>query len=999
MASSQYTYEQIREMADMSVDDFKKKYGNGSFLGLGGKSDTTIQNILDAAKSAEEQYGDIVSGWDDVMSEAQASYNDMYRESLKYLTATANVDPEAQDSIFNASVSDNQADGTVVDGKTLENITVDGGDGTQVDWSETQTMKKTRLPGGSFRDTDSSGVEFDDFSGEPVGTTKSVAGGTITYLGVAQYAPLEFVDVDDKNFIQTKDYTPINDTQRGTIVHYEGYLGSFDYNTRDFEIAYYETEVNGNKISVPTLHYIGDEGVGVVGNSGKVGITDGSKIKIPEGLKNADYMFAGNQNITSMPELPDSIESAHGMFMNCTGMTKACDGALDADGNIKMPSKLKDISWMFAGCSQMTQSFGAMGEEMLDARYAFAGCKKLGYVAENGADGEMNNTFTVPDMTYLRYANAEYLRNMFDGTNPEINKKITAYLNENGDFGSSYTLKDGSHNNDFDKLVDGSFDGNKELLIAEESSRQAILRMIDKNAKGTTGVDADTEGLISETVRLTDDGTFADDSVWAKFLQDDFTGTYHEDNQFGEILDHAIPAVGTYAVSKSLLNKMTNGKHKAISTIGAVALAAVPQVVGFGNTLTPMLDWTANVIGEDTKVGKFLSNLSGKLKGVDVNYSTKVEELNADKTFEAMQDSAVNFAAKQISNPLKTQIMPVDGEEKSVIPVTVFDRCAKYMAENGKNIADDANLLFIACEPEENLKNTMSDGIMKTVTDSLHAKMDAAISAANGDPEKLQAVAEEYSGYYQTLLYNLSAYNDAAVEEVGNQYMNSPELKAQAMNGLEKVMRNTAEPLYSEMKSLQDTWKKEYGIDFFSDKQLNDNSDKLSIKNANIAGLGKFADYDPNKDYSDQSDVYVEKLEVYQKALVEAVQNASSQEEIDAAYASYYETAYGWALDEAEKHGVVLDKRGAQTTAEKDSFAEYVAKVESETQETFETESEEGKQMADNSEDKSAETDAGANTGMTESEEEKATRRAAMVGVEDADTAAAEKAAISELNI
>lgn len=998
MASSQYTYEQIREMADMSVDDFKKKYGNGSFLGLGGKSDTTIQNILDAAKSAKEQYDNVTSGWEGIMSEAQSSYNDMYRESLKYLTTTANVTDAERDSVYQASVSDNYADGTVIDGQTLENVTIDSGDGTQVDWSETQTMKKTKLSDGSFKNADSSGVEFDDFSGDPVGTTKSVAGGTITYLGVAQYAPLEFVDVDDKNVIKTKDYTPINDTQRGTIVHYEGYLGSFDYNTRDFEIAYYETEVNGNKISVPTLHYIGDEGVGVMGASGKVGITDGSKIKIPEGLKNADYMFAGNQNITSMPELPDSIESAHGMFMDCTGMTKACGAALDADGNIKMPSKLKDISWMFAGCSQMTQSFGDMGEEMLDARYAFADCKKLGYVAENGADGEMNNTFTVPDMTHLRYANAEYLRNMFDGTNPEINKKITAYLDANGDFGSSYTLADGSHNNDYDKLVDGSFDNNKELLIAEESSRQAILRMIDKNAKGTTGVDADTEGLISESVRLTDDGTFADDSTWAKFLQDDFTGTYHQDNQFGEILNHAIPAVGTYAVSKALLNKMTNGKHKAISTIGAVTLAAVPQVVGFGNTLTPMLDWTANTVGEDTKVGKFLSDLSGKLKGVDVNYSTKVEELDADKTFEAMQDSAVNFAAKQMSNPLKTQIMPVNGEEKSVITIAAFD-ATKYMAENGKKIADDANLLFIACEPEENLKNTMSEGIMKTVTDSLHAKMDAAVSAANGDPEKLQAVAEEYSGYYQTLLYNLSAYNDAAVEEVGNQYMNSPELKAQAMNGLEKVMRNTAEPLYSEMKSLQDTWKKEYGIDFFSDKQLNDNSDKLSIENANIAGLGKFADYDPNKDYSDQSDAYVEKLEVYQKALVEAVQNASSQEEIDAAYASYYETAYGWALDEAEKHGVVLNKRGAQTTAEKDSFAEYVAKVESETQESFETESEDGKQMTDNSEDKSAETNAGTDTGMTESEEEKAARRAAMVGVEDTDTAEAEKSAISELNI
>lgn len=998
MASAKQSYERIMEIADMSVADYR----NDKVLGKNSKkkSDEEIQAVIDAAKQTRDANKDSALTWSSIMDEAQTAYTDLYKDSLSYLELTADVSEEDKMSVYQAAVSDNKADGTQLnDGVTLQNITVDAGDGTQVDWSETQTMKKTRLADGAFRNTDSSGKELDDFSGESVGATRNVAGGTITYLGVADYKFLETVDTSDKHWYDkfTSSYIPVTDDQKGSIVHYEGYLGSFDYNTRDFEIAYYETVEDGNKISVPVLHYIGDQNVGLIG-PGSTSVKSGSLIDIPDGLAVGDYMFAGNSNIQSMPVLPDSIVSAHGMFMNCTGMTEACDDALDAEGYMKMPSKLKDISWMFLGCEHMTDSFGSLGEEMLDARYAFMGCKKLGYPDENGKDGEMDNTFKVPDMTHLRYSNEEYLNNMFDESNAAVATKISEYIAKGGKFTSSFTDENGAYNNAFNKIEDGSYDKDKEALIAEESERRKILKMIDPESNGMSGLQADTDGLMTTALQLTDTGTFADDSTWAKFLQDDFSGTYSGGNEFGNILNHAIPAVGTYAVSKSLLNKMTNGKHKALSTVGAVALAAVPQIVGYGDTLTPVLDWTANAVGKDTKVGTFLTSLSDKLQG-NVNYSTKVEALDADKTFEKMQSSAVNYATKQLSGAFES-VTP-NADKDSVIGATVYKLTAD-MAANGKRIADDANLLFIACEPEENLKNTMSDSVMKVTIDTLDAKMKSELDLAGSDSEKIEEVRKKYSGYYQAMLYNLDAYDNAAVAELNNTYRDDSELRSQAMNGLEKVMRTTVKPLYDEMASLQTEWQEKYGTDFFSDKQLNDSSDYLSLRNFDITGLGKFADFDPNKDYSDQSDVYVEKLEVYQKALVEAVQNASSQEEIDAAYASYYETAYGWALDEAEAHGVVLDKRGAQTSAEKDSFAEYIAKAEAEQKENIE--------LADNSNistfvnTDAGETVDGDNTSDSaktdaEAEAKKANERAAMVGISDADTEAAEKAAIAELNM
>lgn len=934
MANAKYDYSKILKIAEMSVDDYKKEFDNGGFLGMGGKSDEEIQEIIDSMKEAVETK----SNWSKLSSTASKTYEDLYADAFSYLKLTANVSEEQRDSIYNAAVSDNYADGTKMGDDTLSNVTIDAGDGTQADWSETQVMKKTRLENGTFRNTDESGKELDDFSGENIGVTRTVAGGTITNLGIAQYGFGESVDVDDKKLFYvddgklrgSEDYQPLNDTQKGTMVHYEGYLGSFDYNTRDFEIAYYETEVAGNKISVPTLHYIGDGGVSLHLHAGQVGITDGSKIVIPKGIINADYMFADNQNVTSVPALPNTLTSAHGMFLNCKNLKKGCDAISNEDGTMNMPSKLKDISWMFYGCENMTSCFKSFSENLLDARYAFAYCDKLGYDPENITDETLSNTFYMPDMDQILYANPEYLRNMFDGISGNAASVITVANDKNdGIFGSAWTKEDGAHNNNYDKLENGSYDEALETAIEDNSSKSQILRMMDKKAKGMTGLESDTGGLATEAVQITDEGTFADNSTWAKFMQDDFSGTYHQDNQFGEILDHAIPVVGTYAISKTVLNKLTNGHFKGVTTLGAVALAAVPQVVGFGNKLTPMLDWTANAVGSDTKVGQFLSNLSDKLKGTDINYSTKVEELNANDTFDKMQESAVKYATNQVSGLFKTTNADIDrdGVNESIFGSTQFNY-STYMAENGKKIANDANLLFIACEPEENVKNTMSDSVVKTLTESLHSQMDDEISQAAGDEEKLQAISEKYSGYYQALCFNLSAYNDAAINEVNNVYMNSPELKDQAMNGLEKVMRTTGEPLYTEMKALQDEWKSKYGIDFFSDKQLNDSTDELSIKNTNIAGLGKFADFDPNKDYSDQSDTYVEKLETYQIALANAITNASSQEEIDAAYASYYETAYGWALDEAEKHGVVLDKRGAQTTSEKNSFSEQVALLE-----------------------------------------------------------------------
>lgn len=928
MAKDMISYSDIAKIAQMSVEEYRSSYGGRN------DSDETIQGIIDRYKRAVTDTSGYKTTWSDLVSEAEKNYDEMYENSLDYLKMKAGVTDAQWDEAYNASVSDNYATGG--QGMDLENITIPAGDdGVKIDWSELQTMKKTQLSDGSFKKYSPSDT-FDDSS--EIGETRNICGGTITYLGKKsvtynrgeEHAWYDIFGHLHANAGTVSGNNIITGDNRVNMVHYEGVLGSFDYNADEFSLGYWESEVNGNKVRVPVLHYINDGEVTNGLNRTYGGFLSGEHIKIPDGLKSLDYTFA-DTGIQTMPVIPDSVESAHCAFMDCKSLYDGCESSKNDSGiyagKLTSRSNLKDTSWMFAGCENMRNYFPSMSRDTVDGRYMYSECKSLGWDGETlNEKGEMLTSFAMPDLNNLRYADAFWLMNMFDGCDSAVIAKMAEYLNveegalKDGGGVSEWTDSEGTHNNRYDRLIDGSYDKNLEQYISDNTARGKILQLIDRDSNGLTGVASDTANLASMGVQITDKGTLSDDSVWAKFRQSDFDATFKTGNEFGDLLNHAIPAVGTYAISKSLLNKMTNGNHKAIATVGAVALAAVPQIVGVGNTLTPMLDWTANAVGKDNRVGRFLTTLSDKLKG-NVTYHTAVSELNVDETFESMQESASGYAKNQVAR-LMTR---TNHQGEDVLVASEYDISAD-MKKNGEYLAKDANLLFIACEPEENLKMTLTDSVMKTSLAALKEKMDLELRAAGSDSEKIESIRETYSGYYMTMLYNLDAYDNSAKQNLESIYATDPELKAQAENGLGKVMRCTAQPLYGQMHDLQEYWQATYGTAFFTDKQLND--PEKSTQSMTITGIGSFNKFDPEKDYSDQSDVYIQKLETYQAALAQAVSTASSQEEIDAAYASYYETAYGWALDEAEAHGVILDRRGAQTTSEKNSFATQLALLE-----------------------------------------------------------------------
>ena len=125
---------------------------------------------------------------------------------------------------------------------------------------------------------------------------------------------------------------------------YDGVIGKFEYDPKEFRLA--GTEMFAN------LFYVGKE-------------TDGSKIKIPEGIidcsrmfefssittppvipegvKICDRMFDGSQ-IQEPPVFPDSVESiSNAAFCNCTSLTEINLGA----GVMKLGTGV------FAGCNDL----------------------------------------------------------------------------------------------------------------------------------------------------------------------------------------------------------------------------------------------------------------------------------------------------------------------------------------------------------------------------------------------------------------------------------------------------------------------------------------------------------------------------------------------------------------------------------------------------------------------------------------------------------------------
>ena len=158
----------------------------------------------------------------------------------------------------------------------------------------------------------------------------------------------EFVDMMDEN----------------GMMHHSSTLGNFVYDPSEFEVQRVDVpkQVDNNGLAEDMKHdgymyvlrYIGTE-------------TDGSKIHVPEGLKDMSLTFNGT-NIKSAPKIPSSVEFMYGAFASCHQLETA---------DILIPPSVKSGEFAFADCVNLKKGPSVIPGTIDNANYMFANCASL----------------------------------------------------------------------------------------------------------------------------------------------------------------------------------------------------------------------------------------------------------------------------------------------------------------------------------------------------------------------------------------------------------------------------------------------------------------------------------------------------------------------------------------------------------------------------------------------------------------------------------------------
>ena len=149
------------------------------------------------------------------------------------------------------------------------------------------------------------------------------------------------------------------------IKNHKGKLGKFSYDDTEFVIK-----------RAPELHlrYKGEE-------------TDGSKIKIPEGIVDCNHMFFDNKLLETPPIIPEGVKNCKYMFAYCENLIKAPEipegvencGSMFGCTNLKtppiIPEGVKDCECMFYNCTNL-EILPEVPETIKNKKNMFTGCKK-----------------------------------------------------------------------------------------------------------------------------------------------------------------------------------------------------------------------------------------------------------------------------------------------------------------------------------------------------------------------------------------------------------------------------------------------------------------------------------------------------------------------------------------------------------------------------------------------------------------------------------------------
>lgn len=630
-------------------------------------------------------------------------------------------------------------------------------------------------------------------------------------------------DVLDKETREVFDGVTITG-EKDKISVKSDYLGDFTYDPKQFALGYKEiSEKDGSKSKLPVLEYIG-------GDEGEAGFDFGgfqhgtwrtgfSSIHIPNGLKNMDYMFANQKQLRYMPELPDSITSAHCAFANCSEMlvpqnasTERGEGwniagaLVHAHYRVKFPEGLEDMSGMFKNNTKLKANFEKLPVNLKNGTDAFKGCEELGG-REEILGGLIGQDLKAPQFgtDITPYLTSQYAKDIMG----DISNEKVKQLGDNTEF---YINKDGTVNQKYkDKIDAGINNQNIDKTAFDNSKSQTALEHSEDIIKGTT----------SSEVEIASNGMRSQNKVYnadTKSFEYDETGEIGSDNKPKQslwqriVIDGAV-GLGGYAITKSMTGSRAAG---LLVGIGGTALLDYTDILP--ETLSPVFKGVANMMPDGPFKDKF-NGLADKFNtGGEHTVNDQKKYFTKDRVSEAHAEDRLVDSVKAMSGSSY-----------------MSEEAIKTSMQNGGKVAATSGALWAAAREGEDGK--IIESVKNRVNDFTNQAYDSVLN--NKDSKSRDADAKEY---YANLFNGLKEYNTGAVAGI-NEYSNDATKKDLASEGLNMINRAYASAVMDSISKYEEAYKTK----LFKDDELVKLSDGIS-------GIGNLKDYKSNKFESQKDD-------------------------------------------------------------------------------------------------------------------------------------------------
>lgn len=670
---------------------------------------------------------------------------------------------------------------------------------------------------------------------------------------------------------ESKDVEKLGGTITGTKdgkIKYEGELGSFTYDPKEWALATKEVKDNASGVTttIPVLRYIAEDNASKEGDQ-----VWGGNITIPDGLKSLDYSFENNKALETIPYIPDSVESAHAAFKNCTKVTRAAKNAKDNehDGSdeTKKGAAIGGLAGVVAGAAggaAIGAPFAGVGAIPGAVVGGIAGGLGLGSIgvgvgaAVGNEDGKTKDgkggTWNMPDglkdasemfsgcsnLTEAYDAAGENLinaRSMYAGTKKlgtdEIANKFgsIAITDFNSDSklskeavqdsftGTNVELTDelkGNYSKDWDEDTQTM---NKADITAEEKEEvEGLNQTLQEHdavfGETVTDMTAQTDGLASSATVMTEHGSRSTTDVTA--TNEVSSGSTDGSN----LLDRGIVSLGEFWILKKVTG---NALIAGVATFGLQAVGILPK------SMKPVLNAVTGFVGEDSSIGKALSGIADKLPDTETK---EVGKTNAEKTLsttELTQDKQEKDSSDKTNSTVDERVksdlnsMKVAAQSDKVIDVS------NSMETNGKSVAKDGVLLTAANKSSNDQEfqdiQTMSM-TMAAALEEKAVKMAGESGKLSDDDKKILAVQ------CLNVMNGMDAYDNGAVSQISVSYGENTEKAKQATQGLEKVMSVSTLPFVDAIKEMNEKY------DFLS------KDDVKTLDAMEITGVTKYSDYE-----------------------------------------------------------------------------------------------------------------------------------------------------------